>query len=151
MSPAQIFSAFAARPIPTRAEGFGRILEAQEVADALCGVDREDVTFELLEHDMVSDHSACIFFLTAADFLYYMPAFLVLCMRDFDRSDLPFSLVGYFADEPEFRTEKQKEILSELRPAEKAALAEFITFLHREYGEEFMDGSLDGFRAAIAE
>jgi hypothetical protein len=65
-----------------------RNFEAESISEFLRGRDWRGLTLERLRSEYAGDEAALLSFVTPEAFRFYLPAFLLICLREYDRADI---------------------------------------------------------------
>jgi hypothetical protein len=125
-------------PEPPQAIGpNGHSYEARRAADFFAGRRWEDVTFDLLRRAYPGDISACLEFLSPEAGLYFLPAYLRICLVAYGESDmLPYTLERQLSQAP--TAVSHFGCLAErLSAAQRRAVARVLEFVQENYEREY--------------
>lgn len=115
-------------------------LESEEIEIFLFQLEWKNLNLDLLNNSYRGDFTALHNFLTDRAFSYYLPAFLIIILEDYEGSDLLadniISVFAYGRDEDKGDAENQLSCLF-LNQVKIDAVIEFLSYIDETYGEDF--------------
>ncbi|SDR49108.1 hypothetical protein SAMN05444161_4580 [Rhizobiales bacterium GAS191] len=114
-------------------------LEARQIAQYFRGKKWQDITLQGLKNDYVGDQSACLSFMTPEAFIYYLPAYLMLCINYPFESDMIYPSTiwnltkDFFPYDPRFFEHRREEFkcrFENLALEKKRTIANFLALMH---------------------
>ena len=126
----------------------GYNLECKQVADFFRGKKWNNVTLSALRAYR-GDASACLHFMSATAFRYYLPAYMLIAIDDYSDADVVAdSAVNALAPAaPGPLREFWVERVSGLSPKQSKAIVEFLSFMQAEHAEDYpVHGPKDALR-----
>jgi hypothetical protein len=127
----------------------GQNLECKQIAEHFRGMSWPDVDLAFLrEYGEHADASACLTFMSPEAFRYYLPAFLLVLVENFQEADV---LVETVISSITPRRDQSKPALVEFvrlrlegfTPEQREAIRLFLEYMKREHGQEYLFGELD--------
>jgi len=67
---------------------YDQVIEARQVADYFSDKKWQDITVRSLRADYIGDASACLVFMTPQAFRFYLPAYLLICIDEYNEADV---------------------------------------------------------------
>ena len=142
---AELEAAFRRVEPPPSIEPNGRSYEAVRAANFFSGRHWQDVTLDLLQSDYPGDVSACLEFLAPEAGLYFLPAYLRICVVAYRASDmLPYTLERQLSEKASTATHFGR-LTNFLAIDQRRAVANVLAFVHGQYEQDFEESG-----AAIA-
>ncbi|MBK6896264.1 MAG: hypothetical protein IPH06_06710 [Alphaproteobacteria bacterium] len=100
--------------------------EAKDIKEAFQGVRWQEITLTWLQDTFRGDKGAVLVLMSEAGALYYIPAFMMICIKDLEESDTAYdSLIKYLT----LTSYNEAEFLSAFKNIEKekgACIAHFL-------------------------
>jgi hypothetical protein len=107
--------------------------EGNEIKRFFCGKTVQELR---VSTDLLVANSQSIFFLTEEAYRYYLPAFILCTLDNWNASDsIPQAVLYSFL--PDENT--QKSSLDYFSDSEKCAITDYVDFVFKAYGDEFPD------------
>ena len=115
----------------------GHSLEARRAAEFFSGRCWRDVTLEILRDGYPGDISACLEFLSAESGLYFLPAYLRICVVAYGESDvLPYTLERQLSESPA-NVSHFGRVTDRLSTAQRRVVASILSFLRDHHERDF--------------
>ena len=128
--------------------GGGGGLEAEQVADFLRGKEWKDVSLTSLQSEYVGDGSACLSFLSAAAYRYYLPAYMLIAVDHYDDADV-IADSAWSSLSPSYPEGSEMYVwwhdrVSGFSSEQIRAIVEFLRFMDSAHGEAYpLEGPKD--------
>ena len=120
----------------------------QRIAKSLRGKDWTSIS--PLEDKEVSHDGSDLLYLTSAAFCYYLPAYLIACIDDFDEADVMGATVIHVltppSDEGARNSESKKTFDNKIKKfsrVQREAICAFLAYVFNNYREDFFIGEND--------
>ncbi|NOZ85134.1 MAG: hypothetical protein GXP49_02495 [Deltaproteobacteria bacterium] len=101
-----------------------------------------EITLKLLQDEYNCDGSACLAFMSPEAFRYYLPAYMIIGVTEYEEADLIGDAAIYALSPPQDNglIESWSQKISVFSEKQKEIIAKFLQFMHENY--EINDESL---------
>ena len=139
----ELEAAFLRTEPPLSIEPNGRSYEAVRAANFFSGRRWQHVTLDMLQSDYRGDISACLEFLAPEAGLYFLPAYLRICVVAYRESDmLPYTLERQLSEDASTATHFGR-LSHVLAVDQRRAVANVLTFVHKKYEHDSEESGAD--------
>jgi len=137
----QLYESFPLRPLPTQIAGKQTIYddEYSYVEEFFNGREWDTLSLQKLLNEYRGPHEACLSFMSAEAFNYYLPGFMKICIEEFDPEEILMDFVLYeITPNTNYDIEKfQLERFSTFNKEQIKTIVLFLDYMQEKYGVEF--------------
>ena len=121
-------------------------LEKQQIADFFRGRKWKGISLDILHEEYIGDESACLFFMTREAIAYYAPAFMLICLEQYEDADLIPDTVISVLTTPTIGNEDCHALTrwaANFDDRQRMAIDSFLKHMRKKHPEDFGDQMMD--------
>ena len=112
--------------------------EYSDVTKYFKGKHWKEITWKSLEKDYPGEACSCLCFMTPEAARFYLPAYMVIAINNYDEADVVASTaLNFLLPPPSFSMTWWKERVSLFSQNEKKAIVAFLEYLKEKHGDDY--------------
>lgn len=122
-------------------------IESDRVKEFFKGKNWKNINIHHLINDYTGDHSACLIMMTPEAFRYYLPAYMLICIQDYEEADVSYETLFYKLTKGMYGENFFEDRLECLADNAKKVISEFIWTMHSLHGHDAIPYELEAFNS----